>query len=391
MPLTQTHPSSIAQESGNAYFKPLTGLRSVAAYLVYLYHYNIYQVFTDSLLLRDLVHELHIGVSIFFVLSGFLIAYRYLGKIERSRTFVFTYFRNRIARIYPVYFLLTSLTFLYLLKYPDYDNLVNIPIGEKYLLNITFLRGFFFKVIYSGVGQGWSLTVEECFYALAPLVLFTVGLRASYGRQIGTLVLTWVCVLGLGLLLKEGLPTGPYGFLDSYPLFFSYTIFGRIFEFLVGMLLAFYLRNQNVRAVSSSGARTYGAIVGILACVCGLVAIQRHFGVAPAIDHPYGMMLNNFILPFTVACLLWGLVTESTWLSRLLSSKVADVLGKSSYAFYLLHAGIIYRELVGRLKPDTPVKYMLVFLIINALSIGLYYLVEEPMNKFIRRRFAVSR
>lgn len=96
---------------GTAYFKPLTGLRCVAAYLVYLYHYNIYPVFTGNLILRDFVHELHIGVSIFFVLSGFLIAYRYLGKIELSISFLFTYFRNRVARIYPVYFLLTSLTF----------------------------------------------------------------------------------------------------------------------------------------------------------------------------------------------------------------------------------------------------------------------------------------
>lgn len=222
-------------------------------------------------------------------------------------------------------------------------------------------------------------------------MLFAIGLRASFSRQLGILLLTWIGILGLGLLLKWSFPAGPYGFLNSYPLFFSYTIFGRIFEFLVGILLAFWLRNQNIRELSSSGARTYGAIAGILVCVFGLVAIQRHFGVAPAIDHPYGMMLNNFILPFAVGCLLWGLVTESTWLSRLLSSKVADVLGKSSYAFYLLHAGIIYRELVGRITPDNPVKYILVFLIINALSIGLYYIIEEPMNKFIRKRFAVSR
>ena len=147
------------KKTGLNYFNALTGLRAIAAYMVYAHHFN---PIPKNYVLWNIVNEMHIGVTIFFVLSGFLIAYRYFD----SSNFNFrNYIINRFARIYPMYFILTTLTFLPLL-YHDINNL------HIYIYNISMLRGFFENFLFSGVAQGWSLTVELTFYLLAPIFYF---------------------------------------------------------------------------------------------------------------------------------------------------------------------------------------------------------------------------
>ncbi len=89
-------------------FPALTGIRAIAAYLVFLHHFN---PIDRGGILKRLVNEFYIGVSIFFVLSGFLITYRYLDSL--SLVSLRKYFLNRIARIYPIYFFITAFTFLF--------------------------------------------------------------------------------------------------------------------------------------------------------------------------------------------------------------------------------------------------------------------------------------
>ena len=91
------------------YFPALTGLRAVAAAMVVLHHFNPINPARFGWRVHGLVAELHIGVTVFFVLSGFLIGYRYVGG---SPVALRTYFANRFARIYPMYFLLTTVTFV---------------------------------------------------------------------------------------------------------------------------------------------------------------------------------------------------------------------------------------------------------------------------------------
>ena len=64
------------------YIPALTGIRAVAAYVVFLHHLSF---FNNGTLLWQFTNEGHIGVTIFFVLSGFLITLRYKGKVEMSR------------------------------------------------------------------------------------------------------------------------------------------------------------------------------------------------------------------------------------------------------------------------------------------------------------------
>jgi len=120
-------------------------VRALAAYLVFISHFAY--VFDTSFphVVQRYLGELHIGVTIFFVLSGFLITYRYYKGFHLTAYWFKQYLKNRIARIYPMYLLLTLGAFTY--YYFTRDKSIakgSDPIGVL-LLNITFMRGFFYR------------------------------------------------------------------------------------------------------------------------------------------------------------------------------------------------------------------------------------------------------
>ena len=162
----------MSQRSERNYIPALTGVRALAAYLVFISHYCY--VFDDNFphIVQRFFGEFHIGVSVFFVLSGFLITFRYYDNFHLTVDWFKQYLKNRVARIYPMYFILTLGAFVYYFFTKD----ETITKGFEHpvvllLLNITFIRGLFYQFWDTGIAQGWSLTVEECFYFSAPVFL----------------------------------------------------------------------------------------------------------------------------------------------------------------------------------------------------------------------------
>jgi peptidoglycan/LPS O-acetylase OafA/YrhL len=345
------------------YFPALTGLRAVAAGLVLLHHFNPFSPARFGWRLHNLVAEAHVGVTIFFVLSGFLIGYRYLGQRVALRT----YFANRFARIYPIFFLLTTLSFA-ARQYKGHPFYLS-----EYLLNITFLRGLFAQHIYSGIPQGWSLTVEEMFYLSAPLAF---GLIRRSRQWLWGMPLGLVGLGAVAVLLCHGLPW--HGFLGSFGFLFRFTYLGRATEFFVGVALAWVLRSQG--AIRPVRGFTYGGLIGALLCVGGLSLLHGPTEESFGVSTPAGLFINNVVLPLLgIGPVLWGLTREDTWLSRFLSTRLLVLLGKSSYVFYLIHMGVVQRLLSPRLGTTLTV------LALYGLSILLYWFVEEPLNLWLRR------
>ncbi|GAB2969142.1 acyltransferase [Hymenobacter coalescens] len=352
-----------------AYLPALTGVRAVAAYLVCLHHFNPFPEGPGPAgLLHEAVREFHVGVPIFFVLSGFLITLRYFGTGQWTRRWWARYLRNRVARIYPMFFLLTTLVFV--VRYFREGAFA----FRTWLFNVTFLRGFFDEYKYTGIPQGWTLTVEECFYLLAP-VAFALLLRRPR--------LLWL--LPLGLLAVGCLLVATVGALEHHGLFGNlrfmllFTFFGRAVEFFAGVQLALWYRRGLLRAGSRvPGLLTAAGLLLMTAVVAGLVAVRGPYEYGQ--EAPLGIVLNNVVLPGGIALLFAGLLTERTWLQRLLASAPLQLLGKSSYVFYLVHFGLV-QELLRDYVVDHPLA---LFVLLNALSIGLYYLVEQPLNRWLR-------
>ncbi|UOQ97086.1 acyltransferase [Hymenobacter sp. 5317J-9] len=372
-------PSLAATGQSAGYFPALTGIRAIAAYMVYLHHFN---PFTSFSLEKNTLgyyafakcRELHIGVTVFFCLSGFLIAYRYLNRIEFSSRWFFTYFRNRFARIYPMYFLLTVLVFglWFYDHHSPYVGPFNAFTSTKEALlilglNVTFLRGFSDVIKFSGVAQGWSLTVEETFYFLAPFILWW----AAVDKKRLWLLLPVFAIMGL-LFVKVFEYRPMLGVMGTYKFMWSYTFFGRCFEFLGGIFLALLLKAAPLPIRKRGVFTGIGAIL-ILVGVALLVSFQETF---PRV------VINNVFLAVAILLFFYGLLTEQGAMRRGLASAPMQLLGKSSYVFYLIHVGAISLWLEHVLPPS----YIGQFLALNGVAILLYKFMEEPINEFIRKK-----
>ena len=383
----------------NSYIPALTGVRAIAAFFVFFHHYNQLDF---SYPIQRTLNEFHMGVTMFFVLSGFLICMRYCGNSEITGSWFRKYIKNRIARIYPMYLFLTLLTFLlYFLIGGEASVIgtVQSPILILFL-NIFFIRGFFDDLKFTGVGQGWSLTVEECFYLLAP-VLF-IGIKRNKNNLIYYPLLLLVFGITMVLVFSN---FSIFGFFKNFQFLFLYTFFGRCVEFFIGMKLALIVLEKKEKILPRPVFTTMG-VLGVVIAVSVLVFLPlngREFGLY----HPFGIFTNNIILPIAIAVLYYGLIIEKSWLQKFLSSATIQLLGKSSYIFYLIHIGVIAtflknisRNTIDLLfnwfdnhglewlpeKLNDSILYIaLVFVLLNLVSIVLYKLMEEPLNLAIRK------
>jgi peptidoglycan/LPS O-acetylase OafA/YrhL len=368
-------PFSLLETKNKHYYPALTGVRALAAYLVFLFHFS---PFASSGWAGRLAGEGHVGVAIFFVLSGFLIPMRYMGQAELSRHWLKRYFQNRVARIYPLYFLLTALTFLVMWRWPAYEAShawSSYVASDKVLvpfLNFTFLRGFFDQFKFSGLAQGWTLTVEECFYCFAPLLLlFLARTKYRYAALLGAAI----GLTAIGLALVHLSPLHPLGFFASNRFLFGFTFFGRSFEFMVGAALALFFR-QHPDQRRGAWATVLGT-AWIIACIVG-ISLARSPEAVDGVK-PFGIVIDNLVLPCGVAIFFYGLLTERSWLRSLLETKLFDVLGKSSYAFYLVHLGVL-STVVYRYSSSIALH----FAVALAVSYLFWRFIEEPVNHWLR-------
>ncbi len=350
------------------YFPALTGMRWLAATMVFLVHYQPFPAARVGEALFAFVHEFHTGVTIFFVLSGFLICLRYEDDLLSKKIRLRGYFVNRVARIYPVYLLLTIVAFIPFVSH----NPFNLPV---FVLNITFLRGLFDDFKFTGLSVGWSLTVEETFYLFFPLMVL-LSRRISY-------VLQFFIFFGAGLIIWMFCrKVSFYGLFSSLQFLFEYTFFGRCFEFYCGILLAQYIKKNGL--ANRVGSPPFFTIVSsgwIIACIAGL-AVNTHLSTDKDWFLFFETLLNNFLLPPGIVLLFYGLLTEKSWSQKVLSTPFFEQLGKNSYCFYLIHLGPLLILMQVLKKP------VFAYIVLQFIAYGLYSWVERPLQKLIRQCFS---
>jgi peptidoglycan/LPS O-acetylase OafA/YrhL len=373
------------------YYPVLTGVRALAAFMVYFDHYNPFLSSDGEVVynypLACFFRAFFTGVSIFFVLSGFLITSRYQQSIQFSWQWGRRYVRNRVARIYPMYFIVTIVTFIASQLDVSYDpsHLWKYYAAKDKILvlflNLTFLRGFFENFRFTLAGQGWSLTVEECFYLSAPLLI--LGLRGRPWRLAAYPLL--LLGAGLGLVALFGpLHEQLYGFFGSVKFMLNWTFFGRCLEFLLGMGLALFMaRRPATNESPSRGWVTATGLCWMAACICAIAYLERNTSVhATHLESYWSFLIMNAIFPMGIIIWFWGLMHEKTLFRRVLENTTADLLGRSSYVFYLIHVGVLSFLLNNYVTSNIYLK----FFIINIVAIGLYKLVEHPVHAWLTKR-----
>jgi peptidoglycan/LPS O-acetylase OafA/YrhL len=341
------------------FFPGLEGLRAVAALLVVFHHARAHRLWGPL--------EGWNGVTLFFVLSGFLITTlalreeEVLGALRWSAFFV-----RRAFRILPVY--VTSLA-LYVVA------MVVAGVGAAHSGPFAhaipwYLSPFpevpFFSRTHIVFSLAWSLGIEEKFYLLWPLLAFVVLRGRARGR------------LGLALVLALVLQL-PIAFSSGGRALAPYT------AILVGCVLAFLMHDRKTfPAISRLGSRW-----GFLAGASLLVTMQALTHVFDATAPGFRVAAAWYYLPYSLAA---ALVVASLALrapgSRPLESAPMRFVGRVSYPLYLLHPlGLAFAaSAIARGGAAAETACLALGLALSlAMAYGLHLIVEKPLIRIGKR------
>lgn len=340
----------------------LTGLRWWAAFAVFAHHMGAFA----PIPLPGLAYGTY-GVTFFFVLSGFVLTWS--ATAVRPQTFWW----RRFARIYPSHAvaLLLAIPVFYSFS-PAIDEWWVKPFDMSILLLSVFLLQGWSRdpaILFSGNPAAWTLTCEAFFYALHPAL--NRGLVRV--RVKGALIVA-LSAFGVALAFRIASIAAPDSWLNTgmpYPV-------ARLTEFVIGMSLAWAIR-------SGWRPRTAPVATYILAAAAlAFFIIGPDFGV-------WGVaaFTNEIIIAICAMTILAVALRDLRGGFSLLRSRVLVRLGEWSYAFYLVHATMIYaaRDVFGsrELSWWNLVWYAVILAASLAVSAVLHYGVERYFERRLRR------
>lgn len=317
------------------YYKQLDGVRAIAALMVmYLHFFGDVQptdIFFRSL--DKFASFGQIGVSIFFVLSGFLIT-RILMETKNTPRYFSDFYIRRALRIFPLYYLFLVISYYVipvLLKAPlvPFNNQVYYWV---YLQN--FAMTFNWKA--NGPGHFWSLAVEEHFYLMWPVLVYFLSKKGIKLAVVAILALAFICRL---VLINKG-----------YEVF--YLTFTRMDELAIGALLSVW----ELEGKLAGKARTFITCF-FLVLIPTIVLWVKFTGQAMNIIQ----VIKYNLLSSTCFCLVGYVVSlkQGAGLNKILSSRFFSFSGKISYGLYVYHP-LIFSLIINYLPPGTSIILLLV-------------------------------
>ena len=339
----------------------INGLRALSVAMVITGHLGragLFHAAYDNRYLRaglDFVGDGSLGVSMFFILSGFLITRLLLLEEQAQGTVnLRNFYVRRLLRIVPAYYFL--LLIYYLAQRQGY-----LHIGaSSWVTALTFTKYLNWHEDWY-TAHGWSLSIEEQFYLIWPLVFRWGNKFRRYGCAA---LLVSVPLLRLYNYYE---PTGRLNDL---------TLWMNVDALALGCLLAFYC--EPLLAVVRP--RVWQALaLGSALMLFGLKYSSRLTDPVPHLSAVWGLLgQRHGTLAFTaLSCLLLYSVyiAHGPWF-RFLNSQFLNFVGSISYGLYLWQQLFAMRP--GFWFNTFPVNIIGIF----ACAIFSYYLIERPFLRF---------
>ncbi len=331
------------------YRADIDGLRAIAVTLVVLYHFGLG------------VSSGFIGVDVFFVISGYLIGSKILPEINEGSFSFKSFWLKRIKRLLPaaLVMVITTLVVGWFVMLPgDYKHL-----GQSSLAHLLFSSNIFFwknihyfteSVSSFPLLHTWSLSVEEQFYLLLPLLLYVA-------TKLGRNVLRIIVVLSLILSALLCLYASRHYQTPNY-----YLLPTRWWELGIGLLFPLFSIEKKLN-------KRGGALLLIL----GLSMILLSAFITPTSNFPSEWTLLPVI--GTMFCIAGGKSNSRT--KSVISLRPVVFIGLISYSLYLwhwpIHSFLSYLELGGF---DYHYGY-------RFLGVGLSFVIAVISWKFVEKRY----
>ncbi len=337
--------------------RPLTGIRFLAAFHVVWYHYAPQLTGWP----RGVVQNGYMAVALFFILSGFVLAYNYEGRAMDRRRF----WLARFARIYPAYllaFLLLMPAVAVRLLRADPGRFVASGLAAG-----SLSQGWYPPLALVWNGPGWSLSNEAFFYLLFPMLLPALS-RLSH-RGLG--VTAAVCSLAAPLPMAVELWVSGTASSSFVPMF-------RLAEFTIGVVAGLCFMR---------GVRLRGWLPFPSAALAAFAVFSS--GWVPESLRP-GLAAPLFAL-FVLALASSGGVG-----CRILGWKPMCALGEASYSVYILQSPVMAFFLAatqglsaaGARAPLTWMQFWLYAAVLVASALASYRWVEIPARRWILARWS---
>jgi peptidoglycan/LPS O-acetylase OafA/YrhL len=314
----------------------LHGLRGIAALSVLVGH-------SAGLTKLPINIAPSLGVALFFVLSGFLMGYLYIGE-RASLANIARYIIARFGRIYPLFAVVViGAVAARILGYPE-----PFGLGLNNLLSHLALQG--------GALTVWTVAVECQFYALFVLMWIV------YDRWTGSKLLA-LAVFSAVLMVVALYLTGYTGRIAI----------GRYLHvFVVGMFCALFME----RLARFQRLASWVLPISFLAFVASMMIVPKVY------DHEL-IYRDPTIWLICAALVLSAAIAGSSPFSRLLSTRPMAFLGEISFGIYLLHRpALLMIEHFGFLRG--PWLLPLILLLTIAMAAVAHFVIERPARRFIR-------
>jgi peptidoglycan/LPS O-acetylase OafA/YrhL len=343
----------------------IDALRAIAVLAVFFYHANTGGWMPGGFL----------GVDVFFVISGYLITALLLSEYRRAGHLnVLRFWMRRARRLLPAVAVMIAVTLvLAAIVIPgDVPSLRGDALASLFYVNNWHLivsdQSYFQEFARPSLFRHlWSLSVEEQFYLLWPL-MFAAGMKL-FGRQrllLGVLAGAGLSTLLMIVLFNPGSPDRVFYGTDT-----------RAVGLLLGVALAMVWHPSRLRPITGRGARWILDGVGVLALAMILRTFFEVHDFDPSLYHG-GFLL----LAFWTALLVGVLAHPAARLGTVLGTPPLVWLGLRSYSFYLWHWPVL---MLTRPDIDVPMHGPPLVILQLAATLALadlsYRYVEQPFRQ----------
>lgn len=350
------------QDNQNIRLAAIQFLRFLAAFMVVVFHANIYvnilypRPSTDPLVMFSQIGTA--GVPIFFTISGFIVFYTSRNAFKRKGA-VPAFLQRRFVRIYPIYWVALAAFLIFSSSWAEFWATDACLLGA--LSTLFLLPGHADAVI----SPAWTLTYELYFYGLFGVLLF-------WGRNTAVIALTSFFIVAV--------TAGRFASINDASPWLRMITNPILFEFLAGVIIGWIFVTTPVLE------RFQHRIVVSLLLVGALVG----FALIPFLHAMGWPKLISLGVPGTLA-VAWAVLSEKMDMIPRFVRRLS-FLGDSSYSLYLIHILVMsmlmpFAETLSKTSWGSPLTVLTMYTIISVLAgIAMNLALEKPLQAILRRK-----
>lgn len=358
------------QDKTKTYLLGLDALRFLAAISVVIFHFGKWSwPFNDGFLV-SYINVANLGVSFFFVLSGFIMFYVYKNT-AMDRAGIYNFLVARFTRIIPLYILTLLVSILYLYNFEQIDLSI-----KTILYHLFFIQSWIPGEVLTLNFVNWTLSIEMFFYLIFPFLF--LSMKKSPRNFIFATILIWIVSNVATILLALNLDSSSvfnYELVKYFPLL-------HLNNFLVGMVGSYLYFNQKIdMRILQKVSYVFFALVLIYPL---FIPEFMHIG------HHNGLFAPIFLL------VIFHILNPRNICSKILRLKFFTVLGKASYGVYLLQAPVywfvylFYKKLGVFETLGEEGRFYIFLIVLMAVSILSYYAFEKRVMVRLRNYLKIT-